>query len=79
MLPRCGVAKRLSGVPYSKEIKPVHPKGNQPWIFFGYDAEAEAPILWPSDAKNWLFGKDPDAGKDWRQKEKEAAEDEMVR
>ena len=50
-----------------KEIKPVDPKGNQSWIFIGKtDAEAEAPILWPSDAKNWLTGKDPDAGKDWR-------------
>ena len=49
-----------------KEIKPVSPKGNQPWIFIGRtDAEAEAPILWPPDAKNWLTGKDPDAGKDW--------------
>ena len=54
----------------SKEIQPVHPKGNQPWIFMGRtDAEAETPILWP-DAKNWLIWKDPDAGKDWRQEEK---------
>ena len=54
-----------------KEIKPVNPQGNQPWIFIGRtDAEAEAPILWPPDTKNWLAGKDPDAGKDWRQKEK---------
>ena len=54
-----------------KEIKPVNPKGNQPWIFIGRtDAEAEAPILWPPDVKNWLIWKDPDAGKDWRQKEK---------
>ena len=57
----------------SKEIQPVHPKGNQPWIFIGKtDAEAEAPILRPPDAKSQLFGKDPDAGKDRRQKEKEA-------
>ena len=63
-----------------KEIKPINPKGNQPWIFIGRtDAEAEAPILWPPDSKNWLTGKDPYAGKDWRQKEKGAAEDEMVR
>ena len=63
----------------SKEIKPVNPKRNQSWIFIGRsDAEAEAPVLWPPDAKNWLIGKDPDAGKDWRQKEKGAAEDEMV-
>ena len=49
----------------SKEIKPVNPKGNQPWIFIGRnDAEAEAPVLWPPDGKNWLIGKDPDAGKD---------------
>ena len=52
----------------SKEIQPVHSKGDQPWIFIGRtDAEAEAPILWPSDAKDWLIRKDPDAGKDWRQ------------
>ena len=63
----------------SKEIKPVNPKGNQPWIFIGRtDAEAEAPILWPPDVKSWLTGKDPDAGKDWRLKEKRVAEDEMV-
>ena len=50
----------------SKEIKPVNPKGNQPWIIIGRtDAEAEAPVLWPPDAKSWLTGKDPDAGKDW--------------
>ena len=62
-----------------KEIKPVNPKGNQPWIFIGRtDAEAEAPILWPSDAKSQLIGKDPDAGKDWKQKEKRAAEDEIA-
>ena len=64
----------------SKEIKPINPKGNQPWIFIGRtDAEVEAPILKPPDAKSQLTGKDPDAGKDWRQKEKRAAEDEMVR
>ena len=62
-----------------KEIKPVHPKGNQSWIFIGrIDAEAETPILWPPDAKNWLIGKDPDAGEDWRQEEKGMTEDEMV-
>ena len=61
-----------------KEVKPVNPKGNQPWIFIGrIDAEAEAPIFWPPDAKNWLLGKDPDAGKDLRQ-EKGMTEDEMV-
>ena len=63
----------------SKEIKPVNPKGNQSWIFTGKtDAEAEALILWPPDAKSWLIGKDPDAGKDWRQEEKGTTEDEMV-
>ena len=62
-----------------KEIQPVHPKGNQPWTFTGRtDAEAEILILRSPDAKNWLLGKDPDAGKDWRQEEKGAAEDEMV-
>ena len=54
-----------------KEIQPVHPKGNQPWIFTGRtDVEAEAPILWPPDEKNWLIGKDSDARKDWREEEK---------
>ena len=64
----------------TKEIKSVNPKGTQPWILIGTtdaDAEAEAPVLWPPDVKNWLIGKDPDAGKDWRQKEKRAAVDEM--
>ena len=64
----------------SKEIKPANLKGNQPWIFIGMnDAEAEAPILWLPDAKSWLIGRDPDAGKEGRQKEMRAAEDEMVR
>ena len=63
-----------------KEIKPVNPKINQSWIFIGRtDAEAEALILWPPEAKNWLIGKDPDPGKDGGQKEKGAAEKEMVR
>ena len=62
-----------------KEIQPVNPKGNQSWIFTGRtDAEAEAPKLWPPDAKNWLTGKIPDAVKDWRQEEKGKTEDEMV-
>ena len=62
----------------SKEIQPVHPKGNQSWIFIGRtDAEAETPILWPPVVKNWLTGKDPDAGNNWRQK-KGMTEDEMV-
>ena len=61
------------------EIQPVHPKGNQSWIIIGRtDAKAETPILWPPDVKNWLIGKDPDAGKDWRQEEKGMTEDEMV-
>ena len=62
----------------SKEIKPVHPKGNQSWIFIRRtDDEAETPRLWPPDMKNWLIGKDPDAGKNWRQ-EKGMIESEMV-
>ena len=62
-----------------KEIQPVHPKGDQSWVFIGRTAaEAETPILWPPDVKNWLIWKDPDAGKDWKQKEKEMTEDEMV-
>ena len=62
-----------------KEIKPVNLKGNQSWICIGRtDAEAETPILWSPDAKNWLIGKDPDAWKDWRQEEKGTKEDEMV-
>ena len=63
-----------------KEIQPVHPKGNQSWVFMARtDAEAETPILWSPDAKNWLIGKDPDAGKDWRWEEKGTTEDEVVR
>ena len=63
-----------------KEIKPVNPKGNKPWIFIGrIDAEIKAPILWSSDVKSWLIGKDSDAGKDSGQKEKEATENEMIR
>ena len=62
-----------------KEIQPVNPKGNQSWIFIGRtDTEAETPILWPPNAKNWLIWKDPDAGKDWRWEEKGITEDEMV-
>ena len=62
-----------------KEIQPVHPKENQSWIFIGRtDAKAETPILWPSDVKNWLSGKDPDAGKVWMWTEKGMTEDEMV-
>ena len=62
-----------------KDIEPVYLKGNQSWIFIGRTYfEAEAPILWPPDAKNWLIGKDPDAGKDWKWEEKGTTEDEMV-
>ena len=62
-----------------KEIQPVHPKGSQSWMFIGRtDVEAKTPILWPPDGKNWLIGKDPDAGKDWRWEEKGTTEDEMV-
>ena len=62
-----------------KKIKPVSPKGNQSWIFTGRtDAEAESPLLWPPNVKNWLIRKDPDAGQDWKQEEKGMTEDEMV-
>ena len=70
--------KTLESLLDCKEIKPAHPKGNQFWVFIGRtDAEAEIPILWPPDVKNWLIGKDSDAGKDWRQ-EKGPTEEEMV-
>ena len=75
----CGMGETLESPLDCKEIQPVHPKGNESWIFIGRtDAEAETPILWPPDAKNWLIWKDPDAGKDWRWEEKGTAEDEMV-
>ena len=62
-----------------KEIQPIHPKGDQSWVFIGRtDAEAETPILWPTHAKSWLIGKVPDAGRDWGQEEKGTTEDEMV-
>ena len=75
--------RRLLRVPWtarrSKEIQPVHPKGDQSWVFIGRtDVEAEAPILWPPDVKCWLTWKDPDAGKDGGQEEKGTTEDEMV-
>ena len=64
----------------SKEIQLVHPKGDQSWVFIRRtDAEAETPVLWPSDVKSWLIWKDPDAGKDWGQEEKGKTEDEMAR
>ena len=62
-----------------KEIQPVHPKGEQSWVFIGRtDVEAETPILWPPDVKSWLIWKDPDLGKDWGQEEKGTTEDEMI-
>ena len=62
-----------------KEIQPVHPKGDQSWVFIGRtDIEAETPVLWQSHVKSWLIGKDSDAGKDWGQEEKGTTEDEMV-
>ena len=72
--------RRLFRVPWTcEEIKAVNPKGDHSWVFIGRtDAEAETPILWPPDVKNWLIWKDPDAGKDWRQEEKGTTEDEMV-
>ena len=71
--------KTLESLLDSKEIQPVHPKGNQSWIFIERtDAEAKTPVVWPPDAKNWLIWKDSDAGKDWRQEEKGMTEDEMV-
>ena len=69
--------RRLESPLDSKEIKPVNPKGNPPWIVIGR-TDAEAPILWPPDVKSWLIGKDLDAGKDWGQEEKETTEDQMV-
>ena len=71
--------KTLESLLNFKEIQPVHPKGNKSWIFIGRtDVEAKTLILWPPDVKNWLIWKDPGAGKDWRQEEKETTEDEMV-
>ena len=76
---RTAVLEKTLESPSNKQIKPVNPKGNQPWIFTGRtDAEAEVPILWPCDTKSQLIGKDPDAGKDWGQEEKRVREDEMV-
>ena len=79
MLLNCGLVKILESPLDCKEIQAVNPKGNQSWIFIGRtDAEAETPIFWPPDEKNWLTGKAPDAGKDWRREEKGMTEDEMV-
>ena len=78
MLLNCGIEEDSWESLDSKEIKPVNPKENQSWIFIGRtDAEAETPILWSPDAKNWLIGKDPDAGKEWRE-EKGMTEDEVA-
>ena len=75
MLLDCGVGEDS----WESLIQPVHPKGNQSWIFIGRtDVEAEAPVLWPPDGKSWLIWKDPDAGKDWRQEEKGTTEDETA-
>ena len=71
--------KTLESPSDCKDIQPVHPKGNQSWVFIGRtDVEMETPILWPPDAKNWLIWKDPDAGKDWGQEEKGMTEDEIA-
>ena len=71
--------KILESPLYSKDIQPVHPKGNQSWMFIGRtEFEAETPILWPPDGKNWLVWKDPDAGKDWRHEKKGTTEDNIV-
>ena len=80
MLLNCGAGEDFESPLDCKEIKPVNPKGNQSWIFTGRTAaDAQTPILWkPPDGKNWLIGKDSDAGKDWRQEEKGKTEDEMV-
>ena len=76
---RCRLVKTLESPLDSKEMKSVNPKGNQSWIFIGrIAAEAETPILWPPNSKNWLIGKDLDTRKDWRQEEKGMTENEMV-
>ena len=77
MLLTCGAGEHSWKSLDFKEIKPVYPKRTQSWIFIGR-TDAEAPILWPPDVKNWLIGKDLDAGKDWRQEEKGMTEDEMI-
>ena len=79
MLLNCCVVQDSESPLDCKEIQRVHPKGNQSWILIEKtDAEAETPILWPPDAKNWVLGKDADAGNDWRQEDKGTTEDEMV-
>ena len=75
----CGVEQDIESPLDCKEIQPVHPKGDQSWVFTGRtDAEAETPILWPPHVKSWLIGKDPDAGMDWGQEEKGTTENEMA-
>ena len=79
MLLNCGVEKTLESPLDCKEIQPVHPKGDQSWVFFGRtDAKVETPVLWPPHAKSLLIGKDSDAGRDWGQEEKGTTEDEMA-
>ena len=79
MLSNCDAGEDTESPLDNREIQPVHPKGDQPWILIGRtDAEAETPVLWPPDAQNWLIGKDPDAWKDDSQEEKGMTEDEMV-
>ena len=79
MLWTVALEKTLASPLDYKEIQPVHPKGDQSWVFIGRtDAEAETPILWPPHVKSWLIRKDPDAGRDWGQEEKGTTEDEMA-
>ena len=79
MLLNCVLEKTLESPLDCKEIEPVHPKGNQSLTLIGRtDGEPETPILWPPDVKSWLIGKDPDAGKDWKQEERGSTEGEMV-
>ena len=79
ILLNCGVGKDFESPLGCKEIQPVHPKGDQSWVFIGRtDVEGETPVLWPPHAKSWLIWKDPDAGNDWGQKEKGTMKDGMV-
>ena len=79
MLLNCGVGEDSWDPLDCKEIQPVHPKGDQSWVFIGrIDVEAEIPVIWPPHVKSWLIGKDPDAGRDWGQEEKGMTEDEMA-
>ena len=79
MLLNCGIGEDFESPLDSKEIQPVHPKGNQSWVFIERtDAEVETPVLWPPHVKSWLIGKDPDAGRDWGQEEEGTTEDEKL-